>query len=541
MPLPKPKAEESKDDWVDRCMGDPRMIAEFEDADQRAAVCIRAFGGEKQPETNEVSLKPPQSVVSNYRRGLKMHEEGKTGSGIEAGTIKVARDIVAGESVTREWVGKANRFWARNERFLKEPKDSPAYASALLWGGASGRDWYRSTAKKLEKEASNVAKEPALNFSTGEQVRVNVRCNVQTDQVRREQRDGRDVVVVPSYTLPDDIVMNGILYPAEEIAKSYKTLEGTPAPLGHPTVNRMFVSAKSPLGLNIGYFGAWNANVTRVDGRVFIEKVIDVKRATESEMGRRVLSALEANKPIHTSTGLLMNIRECTSSDLADWEGYDMEFDHDAILLDEDGAATPEQGVGMLVNEGQLKVINSDLEERMDEQIDMLGMELLSAMRRKEDVGLWSALKEAIMEVLTLGRSNGPSQRKEAMNMAENEGGYDKLNSRMDKLEERMNKMDEAISNMGKKTNAHEEVINSIAADREAERSALVNKVVEAELLSEEDAKTTPIPALKALINSAEKKAEKPVPAPGIPGGFQANQGDNVAQFSPLGEAKKEA
>ena len=70
-----------------------------------------------------------------------------------------------------------------------------------------------------------------------------------------------------------------------------------------------------------------------------------------------------------------------------------------------------------------------------------------------------------------LGRDMGSGpQRKEAMNMAgqnEDGAGYEKLASRMDKLEERMNKIDEAISNMGKKTNAHEEVINSIAADRE--------------------------------------------------------------------------
>lgn len=381
-------------------------------------------------------------------------------------------------------------------------------------------------------------KKPALNFQSGEIVRVNVRCNVEAKEVRKEKRDGRDVVIVPSFTLPDDIVMNGIRYPKEEIEKSYKTLEGTPAPLGHPMVDKMFVSAKSPLGLNIGYFGAWNANVTRVDGRVFIEKIIDVKRAEESEMGRRVLEALDAGTPIHTSTGLLMNIRECTSTDLADWEGYDMEFDHDAILLDEEGAATPDQGVGMLVNKGRVQVINSDMEEH----VDVLGMELLRAMRSKEDVGLWSTLKEAIMEVLSLGRAETSNMRKEAMNMDDKEktnAGYEKLEERLNKMEERLAKMDEAISNMGKATNAHAEVIDAINADREAEQLALVNQVVEAKLLPEADAKATPASALKALLANAQK--EEPVPAPGISGSFQAHNGDNVAQFSPLGEAKKEA
>lgn len=383
-------------------------------------------------------------------------------------------------------------------------------------------------------------KEPATSSMTnGETIRVNIRANVITDQIRREKRDGRDVVVVPSYTLPDNIVMNGILYPAEEIAKSYKSLEGTPAPLGHPKVNSMFVSAKHPLGLNIGYFGAYNANCTRVDGRVFIEKVIDVERATESAMGRRVLAALDSGKPIHTSTGLLMNIRECTSSDLADWEGFDMEFDHDAILLDEDGAATPEQGVGMLVNDAKVRVINSDIETSQQEYIDMLGTDLISAMRRGESASIWGTLKEAINEVLGLGRELEP-RRKEAYNMADSAktDGADKLAGRLDALEQQLKTLDEIVSNMCKVTSANAAFIEALNADREAEKKALVNQIVEAELLSEEDAKATPASALKALLAANAK--QKPKPAPGIIPGFSgAPQGDNIAQFDPLAVAKE--
>lgn len=98
------------------------------------------------------SLKPTETMRNNYRRGLKKHEEGLSGDGIEEGTIRVARDIANGESVTADWVRKANRWWARNARFLGEDEDSPAYVSALLWGGAAGRDWYRARAKELDAE-----------------------------------------------------------------------------------------------------------------------------------------------------------------------------------------------------------------------------------------------------------------------------------------------------------------------------------------------------------------------------------------------------
>lgn len=98
------------------------------------------------------TFKPPQSVINNYKRGLKMHEDGLTGDGIEATTIRKAREIVNGASVSEQWVRKANRFWGRNDRFLSEPKDSAAYASAMLWGGASGRDWYRARYNEITGE-----------------------------------------------------------------------------------------------------------------------------------------------------------------------------------------------------------------------------------------------------------------------------------------------------------------------------------------------------------------------------------------------------
>jgi len=38
MPLPKPKSDESKDDWIERCMSNRQMVKEFE-PEQRRAVC----------------------------------------------------------------------------------------------------------------------------------------------------------------------------------------------------------------------------------------------------------------------------------------------------------------------------------------------------------------------------------------------------------------------------------------------------------------------------------------------------------------------
>ena len=79
------------------------------------------------------------------------------------------------------------------------------------------------------------------------QVRVNIRAAVNAAKIRTEKRNGREVMVIPSATLPDGVVMNGIRYGAEAIAASFKTLDRTLAPLGHPVgADGGFLSAKDP-------------------------------------------------------------------------------------------------------------------------------------------------------------------------------------------------------------------------------------------------------------------------------------------------------
>jgi hypothetical protein len=372
--------------------------------------------------------------------------------------------------------------------------------------------------QQLESNEDDMPKQNAMNFSNGDQIRANIRCTVNGSKVRRETINGRDTIIVPSFTLPDDVVMNGIKYPAEEIAKSYMTLEESPAPLGHPEVDGMFVSARSPLGLNLGYFGAWNANVEQRDGRVYLEKMIDVERASESEMGRRVLEAIDKGDPIHTSTGLLLNLRE-SSEDDAEYIGYNMEFDHDAILLDGPGAATPEQGVGMLVNKAKggngqkIAVVNSSV-DYLDDMIDYHGMELLSAMERRETASRWGRIKETIMEALSLGRDS--ESKPEEIEMADaTKEGLDEIVARVEKMEASINGLLETVQTISNTVSAAAETVETLNADRKAKHEALINKAVEAELLTEDDARATPAVVLEKLMGNSEVK-----PAPGIHGGF---------------------
>jgi hypothetical protein len=198
--------------------------------------------------------------------------------------------------------------------------------------------------------------------------RVNVRVAVNAASIRREQHNGREHIVVPSFTLPDEVVMNGGLYPHDEIEKSYATLEGSLAPLGHPQVNGEYVSAQQPDAINSYHVGAWNRNVKRVGNRISVEKIIDVEFAKNTEGGRKLLDAINKGEPIHTSTGIFLEREMTPNADGHKWIARNMNFDHDAILIGEMGAATPEDGVGMMVN--KTFVINSAIPVVNEEVLD---------------------------------------------------------------------------------------------------------------------------------------------------------------------------
>lgn len=194
-------------------------------------------------------------------------------------------------------------------------------------------------------------------------IRVNIRSVVNHASVREAlDVNGRMCIVVPSKTLPDDVVMNEIRYPAAEIAKSFNTLEGTPAPMGHPIVRGNYVGVGHPEAYPF-ISGAINRNVKREDGTVHLEKWIDKEYATRNHPA--LIEAINKKQPIHTSTGLILERIPVANNDGYKYEAHNMVFDHDAILLNEVGAATPDQGVGVFVNSAgdQYEVVNSVLSD----------------------------------------------------------------------------------------------------------------------------------------------------------------------------------
>lgn len=343
-------------------------------------------------------------------------------------------------------------------------------------------------------------------------VRVNISTAINASQIKRERRDGRDVLIVPSATLPDNIVMNRMMYPADEIAKSYHTLERTPAPLGHPSVNGRFVSAKDPEGLARGWIGAWNEKVRRDNGRVYLDKVIDIAVARQSDGGQAVLEAIEKGEPVHTSTGLYCLAEDSANSEY-DYIAREIVFDHDAILLGEAGAATPAQGVGMMVNKAvgsdgkDVEVINSALDIAED-NLDWAGMHLLDSFERLEKASRWEQFKTKLLELLSKGKGIPETEQgDESMNDAQ----YKDLDAKVNTLAENQKTVNESLASIANSLKSlvdHQTaVVNSEKEKKDAEKAVLVNAVVKANLLTEAVANTLTIEALTEL--SAKAKPGK--------------------------------
>ena len=361
------------------------------------------------------------------------------------------------------------------------------------------------------------------------QVRINVRTLVNAAKIRTEKRNGRDVMIIPSATLPDNVVMNSIRYPAAAIEASYKSLERTLAPLGHPQgADGGFLNAKDPEAINRHHIGAWNENVRRDGGRVLIDKVIDVAAANACEGGRRVLEAIKNGGPIHTSTGLIATINELTGDPEAKAEIASMVFDHDAILLDEPGAAGPDQGVGMLVNGKKIEVINSELDEQVERQIDYAVQDIARALERKRQAPMLDRIKETILALLGAGAGEleteeEPSTEEAGMPLTQEEATA--LKAGFAELQTTVSGVTDALAKIMQRFDAQDAATAEAAA---AEKTDMETKVVNAGLMDADAAKAAPVEALRVLVNTI-----KPTTAAPLIGHFNSAATPDLAAMFP--------
>lgn len=350
---------------------------------------------------------------------------------------------------------------------------------------------------------------------------VNISTLVANSEIRKEVVEGVEFTVLPSKTLPPEIVMNGILYPAEEVEATINTLDGSPVTMSHPVINGKFADAYEPISqAKFGLGGAFNkVRGKSADGSWIVEKFIPTEQLQNTERGKKLAEAIKHKRPIHTSTGVYLT-REPEIGVNAMGQEYTSRakidrFNHDAILLNEVGAATPEQGVGIFVNadgaleEVEVMYVNVDSEEVEGKVIVELKGGLLAT--------LLDTIKNMVKS--TPEQESIQNHNREGNTVEKEE--VDKMIA--DALVVNATTIDESVRAIC--TDVCNQMMKTMKTNSElAEKDALVQQVVNAKLLPEDAAKECSMAALKAMLECNSQGQ----PAMGLRRGVASNQDEDI-------------
>lgn len=177
------------------------------------------------------------------------------------------------------------------------------------------------------------------------------RTSVSTGDIcRTEILDGREYRVFPVVLIVDNVVMNGLLYPAEELESFAESWNGIPIPLYHPEDEAGdFLSANIPAVLEKWTMGRL-FNVVHEGGRLKGEMWIDVAKCQVNEPMQAALDRLESGMPTEVSTGLYCEV-ELTNGRMngVPYDGIarNIHPDHLALLPEQEGACNWKDGCGV--------------------------------------------------------------------------------------------------------------------------------------------------------------------------------------------------
>ena len=113
---------------------------------------------EESDDERDVDMKPTAAMAAAAERGLRLHEEGKSGDGIKPETIARAGKLARREEMNRDWIVEMNAWFARHDRGSKsegwdQPPDySPFFVARELWGGDAAKEFAARKVKQIEND-----------------------------------------------------------------------------------------------------------------------------------------------------------------------------------------------------------------------------------------------------------------------------------------------------------------------------------------------------------------------------------------------------
>lgn len=173
-------------------------------------------------------------------------------------------------------------------------------------------------------------------------------------KTREEVIGGRNYTVAP-LTLIVPGVLSGskgpLYYSPDETAKAAQRWNGMPITVGHPVRNGRPVSARTP-GISEEYEIGRVYNVQFKDGKLVGDGYFDTD--TTLQKSKAIASSLAAGQPIELSTGLFTDdvvVENGNHNGISyGHEARDHQPDHLAVLVDQRGACSLNDGCGVLIN-----------------------------------------------------------------------------------------------------------------------------------------------------------------------------------------------
>ena len=193
-----------------------------------------------------------------------------------------------------------------------------------------------------------------------------------TGKVRHDRMAGRDYIVAPMVMLVEGVVAGSdgpLFYPADELKRNTSIWNHKPVVVYHPMRNGEGISACDPevitnrsvgVIMNTKFIKATKTNPAKLNAEAWIEKT------RISVVDARVEAAIEEGKMMELSTGLSVDV-EKTPGKYGDKEyngiARNYRGDHLALLPDQKGACSLDDGAGLLRNEGKPGMLNNAIKE----------------------------------------------------------------------------------------------------------------------------------------------------------------------------------
>jgi HK97 family phage prohead protease len=138
-----------------------------------------------------VDLKPTAGMAAAAERGLRLHEDGKSGDGLKPETVARAGRLSRREDMNEPWVREMNAWFARHEAdrrpgWDKPGEETPGFVAWLLWGGDAGQSFAARKVEELDRENDR--------STTMELERRDIAFESDDEIVVEERADGRAVI-----------------------------------------------------------------------------------------------------------------------------------------------------------------------------------------------------------------------------------------------------------------------------------------------------------------------------------------------------------